>query len=65
MGVFVGGLGLAGAAARTLNRDPACQTGLDLVVLSAASFKAARTLASDEVRSFLRDPVRAGRRARG
>ena len=56
MGVFVGGLGLAGAAARALDRDPACQTGLDLVVLSAASFKAARTLASDEVTSFLRDP---------
>ena len=27
-----------------------------LVVLSAASFKAARTLASDEVTSFLREP---------
>lgn len=56
MGVFVGGLGLAGVAARALDRDPACQTGLDLVVLSAASFKAARTLASDEVTSFLREP---------
>jgi hypothetical protein len=56
MGVFVGGLGVAGAAARALDRDPACQTTLDLVVLSAASFKAARTLASDEVTSFLREP---------
>ena len=56
MGVFVGGLGIAGAAARALDRDPACQTGLDFVVLSAASFKAARTLASDEVTSFLREP---------
>jgi Protein of unknown function (DUF1360) len=56
MGVFVGGLGVAGAAARALDRDPACQTALDLVVLSAASFKAARTLASDEVTSFLREP---------
>jgi hypothetical protein len=56
MGIFVGGLGLAGVAARLLDRNPACQTPLDLVVLSAASFKAARTLARDEVTSFLRDP---------
>jgi hypothetical protein len=56
MGVFVGGLGLAGLAARALDRDPACQTPLDLVVLSAASFKAARTLARDEVTSFIRQP---------
>jgi hypothetical protein len=55
-GIFVGGLGLAGLAARALDRNPACQTPLDLVVLSAASFKAARTLARDEVTSFLRDP---------
>src|SRR5919201_801771 len=56
VGVFVGGLGVAGAAARLLGRNPACQTPLDLVVLSAASFKAARTLAHDEVTSFLREP---------
>ena len=55
-GTFVGGLGLAGLAARVLDRDPACQTPLDFVVLSAASFKAARTLARDEVTSFLREP---------
>jgi hypothetical protein len=56
VGTFVGGLGLAGIAARALDRDPACQTALDFVVLSAASFKAARTLARDEVTSFLREP---------
>jgi uncharacterized protein DUF1360 len=56
IGTFVGGLTAAGVLARALGRDPACQTGLDLVVLSAASFKAARTLAHDEVTSFLRDP---------
>ena len=56
IGTFVGGLSAAGVLARALGRDPACQTGLDLVVLSAASFKAARTLAHDEVTSFLRDP---------
>jgi hypothetical protein len=55
-GVFVGGLALAGIAARVLDRNPACQTPLDFVVLSAASFKAARTLARDEVTSFVRDP---------
>jgi Protein of unknown function (DUF1360) len=56
VGLFVGSLGAAGAAARFLGRNPACQTPLDFVVLSAASFKAARTLARDEVTSFLRDP---------
>ena len=56
MGVFAGGLGVAGALARALDRNPACQTPLDLVVLSAASFKGARTVARDEVTSFLRDP---------
>jgi hypothetical protein len=55
-GVFVGGLGVAGVAARILDRNPACQTPLDFVVLAAASFKAARTLANDEVTSFLREP---------
>ena len=56
VGVFVGGLGVAGLAARALDRNPACQTPLDFAVLSAASFKAARTLAHDEVTSFVRDP---------
>jgi hypothetical protein len=54
--VFVGGLGVAGLAARIFDRNPACQTPLDLAVLSAATFKAARTLAHDEVTSFLREP---------
>jgi hypothetical protein len=56
MGVFAGGLGVAGVLSRSLGRDPQCQTALDLVVLSAATFKAARTLARDEVTSFLREP---------
>ena len=55
-GVFVGGLSVAGYAARALDRNPACQSALDFVVLSAASFKAARTLARDEVTSFMREP---------
>jgi hypothetical protein len=56
MGTFAGGLALAGALTRLLDRDPQCQTALDLTVLSAASFKAARTLARDEVTSFIREP---------
>jgi len=56
MGTFVGGIGLAGLAARLLDRDPACQTPLDLAVLSLASFKAARTLSHDNVTSFVREP---------
>ena len=56
MGVFVGGLGVAGALARALDRDPQCHTALDFAVLSAAAFKAARTLSHDEVTSFIRQP---------
>ena len=56
VGVFAGGLGAAGLVSRVLGRDPQCQTTLDLAVLSAATFKAARTLARDEVTSFLREP---------
>jgi uncharacterized protein DUF1360 len=56
MGTFAGGLAAAGALSRLLRRDPQCQTSLDLVVLSAATFKAAHTLSHDEVTSFLRQP---------
>jgi hypothetical protein len=56
IGLYVGGLGAAGIAARVFARNPACQSPLDFAVLSAASFKAARTLAHDEVTSFLREP---------
>ena len=56
MGVFAGGLALAGGAARLLGRDPQDQTWLDLVTLSAATFKAARTITRDDVTSFLREP---------
>jgi len=60
-GVFVGGLATAGAIARGLRRDPQCNTALDFVVLSAAAFKAARTLSHDEVTSFIRDPFVRGK----
>src|SRR5215210_7061965 len=56
MGTFAAGLAAAGAVGRMRGRDPQCQTALDLVVLSAATFKAARTLARSEVASFVRDP---------
>ena len=56
MAVFAGALAGAGGLARALDRNPACQTPLDLVVLSLAAFKGARTLARDEVTSFLRQP---------
>ena len=56
MATFAGGLAAAGAMARALRRDPQCNTALDFVVLSAAAFKAARTLSHDEVTSFVREP---------
>jgi hypothetical protein len=56
MGAFVGGLGVAGALARALDRDPQCHSALDFAVLAAASFKAAHTLSHDQVTSFIRQP---------
>jgi Protein of unknown function (DUF1360) len=56
MGTFIGGLAAAGLVARLLDRDPRENSPLDLVVLGAATFKAARTISRDEVTSFLREP---------
>ena len=52
------GAGLAAVAALTtlLGRRPDRLTTFDLAVLSAATFKAARTVASDEILSFVREP---------
>src|SRR2546423_15478538 len=61
MATFAGGLAAAGMVGRALKRDPQCQSVLDFVVLSAASFKAARTLSHDQVTSFLREPFVEGR----
>jgi hypothetical protein len=55
-GTFVGGLALAGALARLLDRDPRDHDTLDLAVLALATFKAARTISRDEVTSFIREP---------
>jgi hypothetical protein len=65
MGAFTAGLAGAGALARRYDRNPACQSALDLAVLSLASFKAARTLANDEVTSFLRQPFVKGQAHEG
>jgi hypothetical protein len=55
-GTFAGVLGVAGLLARSLGRDPRCDTPLDLAVLSFATFKAARTITRDDVTSFIRAP---------
>ena len=56
VGMF--GAGLTGAAglAHLLGKRPERLTALDLAVLVGATFKAARTVTSDEVLSFARDP---------
>jgi hypothetical protein len=52
VGAFVAGLGTVAAFAR---RSPPA-TALDLIALSAATFKASRTLSQDRVASFVRQP---------
>jgi hypothetical protein len=64
-GTFLGGLAAAGAIARLLDRDARDHTALDFVLLSAATFKAARTIARDEVTSFLREPFVEGEAGSG
>ncbi len=56
VGTFMGGLAAAGTVARSLGRDPRDYGTLDLAVLSLATYKTSRTIARDEVTSFLRDP---------
>jgi Protein of unknown function (DUF1360) len=56
MATFVVGLAGAGGLARALRRDPREHSALDLAVLAVATFKAARTIARDEVTSFMREP---------
>jgi hypothetical protein len=61
MGTFVGGLAAAGALGRALDRDPREHDWLDLAALGTATFKASRTIASDEVTSFVREPFVEGK----
>jgi hypothetical protein len=55
-GIFVAWLALSGGLARLTGRDPRGQSWLDLTTLSLATFKAARTIARDDVTSFIREP---------
>jgi hypothetical protein len=65
MATFVGGLAAAGGIAKLFDRDPREHTSLDLVLLGLATFKAARTVARDEVTSFLREPFVEGHAKEG
>lgn len=56
VGVFGLGMGALAGLATVGDRRPERLRPLDLAVLSAATFKVARTVAHDEVLSFLREP---------
>jgi len=60
-GTFFAGLGTVAALSR---RGPPA-TALELVALSAATFKASRTVSREKVASFLRQPFVEGDAARG
>jgi hypothetical protein len=60
VGAFFAGLGVVAALAR---RSPPA-TALDLVALSAATFKASRTLSHERVASFVREPFVEGEEER-
>lgn len=59
--VFLGGIATVAAVSR---RTPA-GTALDLVALSAATFKASRTLSRERVASFVRQPFVEGEASTG
>jgi Protein of unknown function (DUF1360) len=61
VGAFVAGLGVVAALSR---RSPPART-LDFLALSAATFKAARTLSRERVASFMRQPFVEGEADRG
>ena len=56
MGTFATGLAGAALLAKALGREPRENDALDLLVLSLATFKTARTIARDDVASFIRGP---------
>ena len=53
---FLGGLTAATGLAKVLNREPRELDALDLLTLSAATFKLSRTISRDKVGSFVREP---------
>ena len=65
VGIFGGCMAAVGALASLRGRRPEHLTPLDLAVLSAATFKASRTIAHDEVLSFLRQPFVEGKAHEG
>jgi Protein of unknown function (DUF1360) len=65
VGAFGLGMGALSAIAGLRGRRPEQLRPLDLAVLSAATFKAARTVAHDEVLSFLREPFVEGKAHEG
>ena len=56
MGTYFAGLAGAGLLARALGREAPDLRPIDLAVLGAATFKAARTISRDDVASFIREP---------
>ncbi len=60
---FVGGLGLASFVGARLRRRELDRAPFELAMLGLATFKASRTLAHDEVTSFIRRPFVEGGRA--
>jgi uncharacterized protein DUF1360 len=60
VGTFLAGLGVVSLLSR---RSPPA-TALDLVALSAATFKASRTLSHEQVASFMREPFVEGEEER-
>jgi hypothetical protein len=55
-GTFAAGLAGAAVLAKALGREPRENGALDLLVLSLATFKTARTIARDDLGSFIREP---------
>ena len=60
MATFLSGAAGTSFVAGKLGREPSERNALDFLILGLATFKAARTLANDEVASFIREPFVAG-----
>ena len=56
VGAYAAGIATVAALARLLGREPQKHTTLDLVTLAGATFKVSRTVARDQVASFIREP---------
>jgi hypothetical protein len=56
MGTYLAGLAGAGLFTRALSRNAPDFRPIDLAVLGAATFKAARTISREQLGSFIREP---------